>query len=372
LQRDIWTIRTDGTDPVRITNDAATDWSPVWSHDGNHLFFASDRGGTMNLWRVPIDEATGRVGGEPEAITTPAPYLAHIARSADGRRLAYTSFTNTRNVEVVAFDAVSGIVEGTPRAVTTGTQIWGFPDPSPDGHELVLQSYGRQQDIYVVRVDGSGLRQLTNDVEKDWNPTWSQDGKRIVFHADRSGGRLWVINPDGSGLRPLVEPDLSRRLLLWYAILSPDGQRLFANNANTGEAYIFPVGEQPSKAPIETLPPNTGPWTAPAWSSDGHRIVGSGAGTGLWIYDLRSKTYERITTDGGAASWLSDSRRLVYFRANPARCALLDTVSKQSADILTLPDLSTPCRVSGDDRNIFFTRATTAADIWLLTFRPGG
>jgi len=35
----------------------------------------------MNLWRVPIEEKTGKVLGPPEAITTPSPYIAHLSFS---------------------------------------------------------------------------------------------------------------------------------------------------------------------------------------------------------------------------------------------------------------------------------------------------
>src|SRR5262249_25291081 len=55
-QRDIFTIPAAGGAPLAVTQDAATDCSPVWSPDGHHLYFASDRGGNLNLWRVPIDE----------------------------------------------------------------------------------------------------------------------------------------------------------------------------------------------------------------------------------------------------------------------------------------------------------------------------
>ena len=36
--RNLWTIRLDGSDPVRVTDDAATDWSPTWSPDGRFLY----------------------------------------------------------------------------------------------------------------------------------------------------------------------------------------------------------------------------------------------------------------------------------------------------------------------------------------------
>ncbi len=48
------------------------------------LYFASDRSGSMNLWRVPIDEASGRVLGEPEPVTTSSPWSA-AAQPVPGR-----------------------------------------------------------------------------------------------------------------------------------------------------------------------------------------------------------------------------------------------------------------------------------------------
>src|SRR5262249_3139173 len=64
--RAIWTIPVGGGEPVAVTNDPATDWNPVWSPDGRFLYFGSDRGGTLNLWRVPIDEQSGRTLGPLE------------------------------------------------------------------------------------------------------------------------------------------------------------------------------------------------------------------------------------------------------------------------------------------------------------------
>ena len=46
---DILTIAAAGGDAVLVTDDAALDWNPVWAPDGKSLYFASNRGGTMNL-----------------------------------------------------------------------------------------------------------------------------------------------------------------------------------------------------------------------------------------------------------------------------------------------------------------------------------
>ncbi len=82
-QRDLWTIDPDAADPdasaVSVTNDAALDWNPFWSADGAWLYFSSDRGGTLNLWRVAIDERTGVTRGAPEPVTLAAAFPAHFS-----------------------------------------------------------------------------------------------------------------------------------------------------------------------------------------------------------------------------------------------------------------------------------------------------
>ncbi|HVG23572.1 MAG TPA: protein kinase, partial [Thermoanaerobaculia bacterium] len=75
-QRDLWTVAVDAANPtatlVRATSDKAVDWNPVWSPDGKHLYFGSDRDGTLNLWRIAIDEESGEVSGDPEPLALPA------------------------------------------------------------------------------------------------------------------------------------------------------------------------------------------------------------------------------------------------------------------------------------------------------------
>ena len=112
----------DGTHPVAVTQDAALDWSPVWSPDGNYLYFASDRGGSMNLWRVRIDEKSGRVLGRPEPITTPSPYSGPISISRDGRRIAYVQQLTTANIQKAGFDPVKETIVSQPQWITQGSR----------------------------------------------------------------------------------------------------------------------------------------------------------------------------------------------------------------------------------------------------------
>ena len=91
-QRDLATIPAAGGPQVPVTNDAAADWGPVWSPDGKHLYFASDRGGSMGIWRIGIDESSGGPTSAPEPVAVGvdvAMDLPHL--SADGTSLVFRS-----------------------------------------------------------------------------------------------------------------------------------------------------------------------------------------------------------------------------------------------------------------------------------------
>ncbi len=52
---DIFVCKADGTDMVQLTFHAADDLSPVWSRDGQYIYFISQRGSstaTANVWRM--------------------------------------------------------------------------------------------------------------------------------------------------------------------------------------------------------------------------------------------------------------------------------------------------------------------------------
>ncbi len=331
-QLDIWTVPVTGGTPTRLTDDPQNDWSPTWSSDGRFLYFSSDRGGSMNLWRVRIDESSGRRLGEPEPLTTPAALAAHPSLSADGSRLVYTSALVTANIQRLGFDPIAGAVKGEPTWVTSGSRRWSSPDPSPDGQWVAFYSLERPEgNLYVSHPDGTSLNRLTGDAAVDRVPRWSPDGQWIACFSTRSGqAELWKLRPDGSGLQQLTEDGVS------YFTWSPDGSRIatFSNMSNPSGFWIFDPNRPWKGQKPELVAPVLGDpgerFFVNAWSRDGARIIGEvqGAVSGLLQYRVPTRAFERQTDFGEWPVFLPDDRRALFVAGQHA-FYILDTKTKE-------------------------------------------
>jgi Tol biopolymer transport system component len=140
-----------------VTDDAATDWNPVWSPDGTCLYFGSDRGGSLNLWRVAIDERTGKARGLPEPVTLPAPWSGHYSISRDGSRIIYRTLASTDTVYRVSFDPEAGKTVGQAASIFGTSLVVTTPDVSPDGQWITFTKVGSHSDVFLMRSDGNSL-----------------------------------------------------------------------------------------------------------------------------------------------------------------------------------------------------------------------
>jgi Tol biopolymer transport system component len=369
-----------------VTEDEAVDWSPAWSPAGGHLYFSSDRGGSMNLWRVAIDETSGRVRGDPERVTTPAAFAHHASFARGGGRLAYVSTVIEQELQRVAFDARHERVSGEPQPLARDLRRLASPHVSPDGEWVVYARTEPQEDLLLSRIDGSERRALTRDAYRDRRPRFSPDGQRIAFYSNRGGHyEVWTMARDGSDVRQLTR-DRERRNAR-YPIWSPDGSRLlFSRPGITGQIVAANGGlDEP---PLLELPPFLDPafgFTGLDWSPDGNLIAGmltSAAGErgGIAVYDLGRGRYSTVADFGTFPHWLPDGERLVFQgqapsdgktdRSFPHGDSLLvaDRVSGRVREVLQLPEVALGYPVlSPDGRWLVFVRTTVKADVWTLT-----
>lgn len=365
--RDLWTAPFKGSGPaVLLTSDAAIDWNPVWSSTGDAVYFASDRGGMMNLWRIPVDEQTGKPLGPPEAMTNGVlgwSYAPSISR--DGRRMLFVAGGPRSWVGRMPFDARKEAVTGEEVRIAEGEQ------PRDAGNLVAFQLLSPSENLAVISPDGTGRRKLTDDVFRDRMPRVSPDGQRIAFASDRGGALdLWLIGMDGT-----VFKQLTQMAPIAAPVWSPDGKRMSGCHFTKGTFLLDPSRAWNEQTP-EALPPLPGPgqvFCALDWSPDGRMLVGfaigpEGPSAGTWTWSFETREYQRYDTQAGAAShrWLSDSRRVLYIQDSTAM--LLDTVSKRLNPVLSInPDRLTDIFVTQDNRWIYFSRYSLEGDIWMAT-----
>ncbi|MCI0416498.1 serine/threonine-protein kinase [bacterium] len=379
-QRDIWIIGSDGGAPIQITNDAATDWSPAWSQADDYLYFSSDRGGTMNLWRVRIDRDSGKTIGAPEGFVTPSEFSAHISVARDGKKILYSASELRINIEKIGFDPDRPALVPPAERITRGTTSFVDPFPSPDGKWIAMRTHGKQENLYISRLDGTEQRQLTNDMHKNRVPRWSPDGKSILFFSDRTGQyESWSIRPDGSGLQQITKTTGPRGI--GPPVLSPDGKRIVWYRDNV--PCIVNIGGQlpvTNFQPLASLPVADERFIVNSWSPDEKRLAGfvvrQNTINAIYAFTLENQKYEKLADiqvplvagpGGPSLFWLSDSRRIVY--QDQHKLWLLDSQTKKSQVISELDPGLGPFRTSADYRSLYYSRSSEESDVWLMQLK---
>lgn len=373
-QRDLYSIAVSGDAKsiVAAMDDAALDFNGVWAPDGKSIFFSSDRGGTVNLWRLPIDEESGRALGEPQPLGAPATWAGDISVSRDGRQLVYTARNLTQATRRATLDPATGRVVIDPQPVLAGTMLLRSHEPSPDGEWIAFTTEGRQEDVFVVRRDGSEMRQLTNDADRDRGVSWWPDGSRVVFYSARGGQYdAWSIRIDGSGLT-----QLTRGLKVNFPVIAPDGKRLALFDLDRAGIATFDGSVATTAEWLPPLPGTTDKFVPSGWSPDGTRLVGTEwmARQRLYVYSLAGKTYEVLTPDGkmsdsnmdnsftggtrGHAKWIDDQR--ILFQTLDGRLIVVDLVKKTQSVVAQ----SNAAAIASNGRTFLDTTRVLDTDVW--------
>jgi serine/threonine protein kinase len=373
-QRNVYTISagTGAGAPVAVTADAAVDWNPVWSPSGEELYFLSDRGGTMNLWRVPIDERSGLPRGEPSPLTVPALYAMHFGLAAGGNVFTFVQAQQETSLYSVAFDEQRQETRGpiTPAISSANSRnVYNFSF-SADGQQIVHDTVGEsQEDIWIADLNGSGRRRLTSDSFKDRSPSWSPVSNEIAFFSDRSGDYdEWVIRADGSGLRQLTHGAHMQKPI-WTA----DGSRILAARLPGAPAFVDPRAAGPVPNPV-TAPGLEGQeglffWQ---WPRQGDTLVGEQlmrpGHFNLVLYTPAAARLERLGITGRRPSWLAAGRQFIFTRDGD--CLLYDPVLRREKHLFSVA----PNRIYAVDASrpgrIYFTQTVQHADVWLGRFAP--
>ncbi len=379
-QRDIWTIDVDGTKPLPVTEDVHTDWDPMWSPDGRWLYFFSDRGGSPDLWRVAIDQKTGRLGGEPQPVTTGIARVVGGDIAADGQSIVLTAIRARGDILRAGFDPEALRLTGSPSSILSSSNPFNQVDISPDGRRLAYRTTAPREILYIADLEGGGRRKILDDEHRNRGPRFSPDGEWLVFYSNRNGSyEEWAIQTTGTGLTQITdEPDLDLDQASW----SSDGRRLFVPimsdketclaYADLGDGGIEGLAGQTRE--LERLP-GSDDFAMDTLSPDDRHVVGQMLGPrGEWltaVYSLETSTARVLEQANGqpyrheAPTWL-DERRVVFWDHELDSAVVLDIESNEARFI---PDVPGPSEIllTPDQRTVVINLLRYESDIWMLT-----
>jgi len=218
----------------RITDNVRQDIIPMWSPDGNTIYYISDRGDIMNLYaydvntkedkqltsykeydikfpaigdklivyeqggyiygydlqsgkesKITINIDNDQVYSRP-TLTDVSGQISSIAVAPGGERVVVAA-----RGDIFSLPVKEGITYNLTTSSDANDMQAGW---SPDGKWFAMEIIGNRHDPYsdiaIVSADGKGeVVNLTNSGYFDSNPRWVLDGNAILFSSERYGMR---------------------------------------------------------------------------------------------------------------------------------------------------------------------------------------
>ena len=259
---EIYVMNADGSNPINLSNNPASDLNTSWSPDGQKLTFSSSRSGNHDIYVMDTD------GSNQTNLTNMPGHDYDPAWSPDGTKIAFSSWRDTNLETGTAQIYVMNSSGSNQVRLTHDRANYYRPTWSPDGEKLLFWGGDGIMQIFVMNADGTNLTQLTNDSFENRGCAWSPDGTRIAFLSNRDGNyEIYVMNSDGSNPKRLTNNSAMDFMPAWSPdglcitfVSNRDGQNeLYAMNADGGNQTRLtnsPANEtMPSWQPYPTTPP---------------------------------------------------------------------------------------------------------------------
>lgn len=203
---DIWTVEAIGGVARPVTMHEAHDYAPVFSPDGRHLAFSSNRHGGYDVFVVPVQ------GGKPRRLTFDSAADIVCGWTPDGKNVVFNSARGTafpanpemytvpvdggaeRKLNLFEAKDVQFAQQGNKLAFVRGPGAWnrrGYRGSSND-------------DIYLANADDTGTTRLTTFDGQDTAPMFSPDGRKLYYVTENGSKEKCanIVVQELDGLKP--------------------------------------------------------------------------------------------------------------------------------------------------------------------------
>jgi len=339
-QRDIFLLSSDGSREFPIIQHPANDYSPIWTPDGKHILFISDRDGKPGAWMV--DVVDGKSEGAPKLVKADIGQFGKWMGFTHEGACYYAISANREDVYVADFNPASENVFGKPKVLPSrfvGSN--SGPSWSNDGkylayfrHDWENRAKPGASTIIIRSMKTGEERELPNKLNQPGAIQWFPDGKsllvsafrspkdrdyRIDFHrVDVKDGRTTLILEGDGGTetrKPGISPDGKR--IFFFCRKQPDETALISYNLESREKkeVYLPGHNMIMRVSISLSP-------------DGRRIAFVEA-SGAWPpvttvkvmeveggnpRDLLSVQWPELINGARASAWTPDGRHLLVIK----------------------------------------------------------
>jgi Tol biopolymer transport system component len=291
---DVWRIPAKGGTPERITSHNARVSHPVLLDRRRLLYLASNPDGSgPSLYGMDVEHRIAH------KLTTGPDVYTSLAATADGRRLVLTLSGPKRSLwRLQAGDSPKAAV---PVPLTTST---GFsPRLGPD-FLLYVSGTGTGESIWKLANGASSELWRGEEAQIIGGPAISPDGRRVAFSVRQNGqALLYVMGSDGTKARMVCDSLNLQGSPAWAA----SGESITSAADDHGVPHIFRVpldGGAPAVFVKEYS-------VDPAWAPDGRFVIYSGPDIGTTF------SVKAVTAQGAAYPLQSlvltrGARRMVF------------------------------------------------------------
>ena len=202
------------TGRTRTIGGGGLNITPVYSHDGQYVVYASGSESGTDLMMVNAQDPTlvqrltfgrGSDNGSPTF-------------SPDGRQIAFFS-SRSKFPQIYTMDADGTNVQLlTP--FTPGVRSYrAAPDWSPDGRAVAYEQQNGDFQVWMINIRDKEPRKLTSEGENE-GPSWSPDGRHLALSSTRGGSKqIWVLDTESGRFRQLTRY-AGARLSAWSPMIA--------------------------------------------------------------------------------------------------------------------------------------------------------
>ncbi len=231
---DLFKVRANGGEPIRLTSAPTNEFSPKFSPDGKQIVFHIPRNGNRDIFTIPAD------GGQEEQVTVTPLQEARADWAPDGSALVYHYLRARRGIGIVR--RLPNGKWGTPAVrLDRGNQ----PEWSPDGRTILFRGGAESARFELMPADSGAARLLYEGGGNSGKPfpgtgAWSGDNQVYLLVTDAP--RHWQlikVDPTTGGWEPRVNFDPSAHAVFARLIRIENETLYFVTESRESDVWVL-------------------------------------------------------------------------------------------------------------------------------------